>query len=80
MLTFDHKRLVARHPTEVSRFRRWLLSASPGELTQVAVAHERNGSCCRREPWNVTAASIVLAVRAPTLSIMFNLNDEPAVN
>jgi hypothetical protein len=80
MLTFDHLRLVQRDPRELARYRRYLLGLQVGQLAHAAVAHENDCSCCQRESWSVTAATIALAVQAPTPTIMFNLNDEPAVN
>ena len=62
MILFDHMRLVKRHPTELRRFRSWLLSAVPGDLEQVVIEHEPNGNCCKRESWNQTAAAIVVAL------------------
>jgi hypothetical protein len=80
MIQFDHLRLVKRQPTEVARFRRYLLSAMPGDLREVAVFHEDDGSCCRREQWHETASAIVLAVKPPTAPIMVNLYGETATD
>ena len=74
MITFDHLRLVRRQPTEVARYRRLVLGAQPGKMSELAIEHENDGSCCRKEPWNVTAASITLAINAPTPMVLMNLN------
>jgi hypothetical protein len=73
VITFDHLKLVRRQPTEVARFRRFLLSALPGDVTDVAILHEDDGRCCRRETWEATAEAIALAVRPPTSLVMVDL-------
>ncbi len=75
MIYFDHQKLVNRQPRELKRFRRYLLSVTAGEMAEEAsICHEDDGSCCRREPWNVTATRIVLAVKPPTPIMMVNTN------
>jgi hypothetical protein len=78
MIVFDHEKLVKRKPTELARFRRWVLSGRPGELERVIVEHESNGSCCRKEAWNTTAASIITALEPPTPQVLINMNDAEA--
>jgi hypothetical protein len=75
MIVFDHERLVRRHPTEMRRFRSWVLSAQPGDLERIVIEHESNGSCCRAEAWNSTAASIITALEPATPQVLINLND-----
>jgi hypothetical protein len=73
MLTFDHMKLVRRQPTEVKRFRDWVLSAQPGEFCEVAVVHENDGRCCRKEPWNATARALIEAMKPTVTQVMVNL-------
>jgi len=74
MIRFDHMRLVNRQPTEMSRFRSWVLSAAPGEFAEVIVTHEHDGRCCRQEPWNETASKIIEALNPPVAQVLLNLN------
>jgi hypothetical protein len=73
VLRFDHLLLAKRDPREVKRFRGYLVGLTAGKFTEIAVEHEDNGSCCRREPWNATVAAIVLAVNPPTRMVMVNV-------
>jgi hypothetical protein len=73
MIAFDHLRLVNRDPRELARFRGYLLGLSAGDVQDVQVLHEADDSCCAREPWNLTAAALVLAVGPPTRIAMVNL-------
>jgi hypothetical protein len=75
VIRFDHLKLVRRHPTELRRFRSWLLSARPGNLEQVVIEHEANNACCRKEAWNDTAASIITALEPPTPQLLINMNE-----
>lgn len=74
MLILDHQRLVERNLEEVNKLRRYLLGLQDGGLTEMAIAHERDDSCCKREPWNRTFAEIVLAVNPPTTIVSVNLD------
>ncbi len=74
MRTFDHLKLVRRDPDELARFRRWVLSGQPGDLEHVAVLHDADGNCCRREPWNKTAATIINALAPTVPQVLVNLN------
>jgi hypothetical protein len=74
MIRFDHERLVKRHPTEMRRFRSWILSAQPHELERVIIEHESNGSCCKREAWNTTASIIVEALQPAVPTVKLNMN------
>jgi hypothetical protein len=76
MLTLDHARLVARQPRELKRLRRFLLEATAGSLTELAVEHKADDSCCRREPWNATLAAVVLSVKPPCPVVAVNLPRE----
>jgi hypothetical protein len=67
-------RLVKRHPCELKRFRTWVLSGGPGSFERVVIEHEPNGSCCKREAWNDTAASIITALEPLTTQVLINLN------
>jgi hypothetical protein len=73
MMTFDHLRLVRRQPTEVKRFRDWVLGAQPGDFNEVCVEHEHDGRCCRKEPWDTTARTLVEAMKPPMTQVMVNL-------
>ncbi|HWG41339.1 MAG TPA: hypothetical protein VN688_01035 [Gemmataceae bacterium] len=73
MIQFDHLKLVRRQPTEMARFRRWLLEAQPGQYSELIILHERDGRCCRRESWAETSATIIEAVRPPTPQVLVNL-------
>jgi hypothetical protein len=73
MIAFDHLKLARRNLSELKRFREWLMSAAPGEFDEVAVIHERDRRCCRKEPWDATAKAIVEAVRPPTPQILLNV-------
>ncbi len=73
MLTFDHLKLVKRDPVELARFREFLLGGQIGIWDEVKISHERNESCCRREPWNETLVTIYEAVKPPTKLVAVNL-------
>jgi hypothetical protein len=75
VITFDHQLLVNRDLRELARFRSYVLSIGKGEYSEATVAQEHNDSCCRKEPWITTAAAIVLAIDAPTPTIMVNVHD-----
>jgi hypothetical protein len=75
---FDHLKLVRRESREMARFRRWVLAAQLGELARVSVLHEHNGYCCKKEPWNKTAASIIKALEPSTPQVLVNLNQPGA--
>jgi hypothetical protein len=75
MIVFDHEKLVKRKPTELARFRRWVLSGQAGELEQVIIEHENDHSCCRREVWNQTATAIITALKPSTPHVLINLNN-----
>jgi hypothetical protein len=79
MIQFDHLRLVRRQPTEVARFRRYLLSAAPRELSELAIVHENDGRCCRLEKWDETAARIIDAVNPTTSLMLVQWNSPEAV-
>jgi hypothetical protein len=79
MITFDHWRLVKRNPRELRKFRSWVLSARPGEISRVRVAHEANGKCCRKEEWDTTARTIVEGLQPNVPTVMVNVNDPEAV-
>jgi hypothetical protein len=51
------------------------LSAQPGDLERVVVEHEPDGSCCRRESWTDTAASIITALEPSAPQVLINMND-----
>jgi hypothetical protein len=74
MTTFDHLKLVKRDPRELARFRRWVLSGEPGRLENVAVVHESDHKCCKRELWSQTAASIINALEPSIPQVLVNLN------
>jgi hypothetical protein len=71
-LTLNHLKLVRRDLREVTRFRTWLLSAQAGAVEHADVLHEADGSCCRREHWHVTAATLALAIRPGTPTVIVN--------
>lgn len=73
MTIFDHMKLVRRELCEVSRFRDWILSAQAGELSHVAIVHEDDDSCCEREPWNDTAATLHDAIKPAVRQVFVNL-------
>jgi hypothetical protein len=56
------------------RFRSFILGVLPGGPEHVRVLHEDDGSCCKRESWNQTAAAIVVALQPPVPTIMVNRN------
>jgi hypothetical protein len=70
MLTLDHLRLVERHPAEVTKVRQLLLENRTVEL---AVLHEADDSCCRREAWHTTWAAIYNALRPPGRRVVLDL-------
>lgn len=74
MTAFDHLKLIRREPRELARFRRYLASIGRSEMTELAVMHEADNGCCRREPWNRTLASIVAAVKNPVPLVAVNLD------
>jgi hypothetical protein len=65
MIVFDHLKLVRRNLTELARYRRFVLGATRGELTEIAIAHEHDNRCCRLEPWPITQARILAAILPP---------------
>ncbi|HTU22875.1 MAG TPA: hypothetical protein VMG10_32850 [Gemmataceae bacterium] len=73
MLVFDHGKLARRQPREMKRFRRWLLEAEEGSVSEVAIVHENNGSCCRLEAWEETASAILNALKPPVPQVFLNL-------
>lgn len=75
MITFDRMKLVHRDPREMASFRRWVLSGQPGRLEGVVVLHEHDNRCCRREPWNQTAASVINALEPSTPQVLINVNN-----
>jgi hypothetical protein len=77
MTKFDHAKLVRRDPVELARFRRWVLSGQAGDLEAVAVVHDRDGRCCKSEPWSQTAAVIIIALEPATPQVLLNLNQPP---
>lgn len=56
MISFDHSRLIDGNADEIGRMIDFMLS--PGAIGKAAVMHERDGSCCQREPFGVTRARI----------------------
>lgn len=75
MTTFDHAKLVRRDLAELARFRRWILGGQGGDLEAVAVVHDANGRCCRRESWEQTAERIISALEPAVTQVLINLND-----
>jgi len=52
----DHHRLVRRRRSEVERFRR-IFETLDG-ANQLNILHEGDGSCCRRERWQLTFSAL----------------------
>jgi hypothetical protein len=77
MLTLDHLKLGRRDVREVSKFRTWLLSAQAGTVEHAVVEHEEDGSCCRIEPWSVTAVKLAEAIQSPTPAVIVNVGGRP---
>ena len=77
MIYFDHLKLVRRELREVKKFRDWLLSAQVGEVQAVAVLHEHNNCCCRREKWRITARKLTEAIKPATPTVMIQVGEEP---
>jgi len=73
MLVFDHGKLARRQPREMKRFRRWILEAETESVCEVAIVHEDYGSCCRLEAWDITASTIVNALKPRCNQIFLNL-------
>jgi hypothetical protein len=61
VLTIDHQDYLneRRYRRQVHAALRRLSGKQPGRLYDVNVAHERDGSCCAREPWLTTWARII---------------------
>jgi hypothetical protein len=57
MIIFDHMKLVNRQPREMKRFRKYLLERQ-AELEEIAIGHEADFSCCKREPYAITLQTI----------------------
>jgi hypothetical protein len=72
MLTIDHAKLVRRDPAELKRFRSFLLGVRVGDVEGISIEHESDWSCCDAEPWEMTAATIVVALQLPTRLMMLN--------
>jgi hypothetical protein len=68
-MTLDHMKLVNRQPRELKKLRRCLLGAQRGEVLDLAVEHEHDGSCCDREPWPVTIRITVAALESKALYV-----------
>jgi len=75
MIAFDHLRLITGQPSETKRFRGWVLAAQPGDVSQLAIVHEANGDCCRRERWNITAGRIIAALKPTVPQVLVNLTN-----
>ena len=65
-MTFDHLLLARRDTREVARFAGYLLGIQQGQVRNVRIEHEADGSCCDREAWPKTMRAIQEAVRPPT--------------
>lgn len=74
VLRFDHLKLTRRDRREVRRFRAWLASAETGNAIETMTLHEADGSCCRAEPWNDTAAALGKAAGLTRRIVMINLD------
>ncbi len=74
MTTLDHQKLITGDPSEMQKFRSLLLGGHPGVVQEVAVEHEADGSCCRRESWPRTRTRIAGAVKPPTPTVPVNLD------
>lgn len=69
MQHFDHLKLICGDLVELARFRRWLIVQDGA----IAIEHEDDGRCCRREAWNATSIRIHHAVRPPRPVVVVNL-------
>jgi hypothetical protein len=76
MIVLDHLLLVRRDVQEVAKFRRFLESQGRGDVGALAVAHEEDGSCCRREPWAATLSTLVDAIQ-PAVPVVFATVSDP---
>jgi hypothetical protein len=74
MIRFDHLKLARRDWQETGRFVSWLKdrAAEGAGVWDLAVLHEADRRCCRKEPWPATLARLlperalaVFAVEAP---------------
>jgi hypothetical protein len=61
----DHLKLIAREEAEVERMVKIIRSGVPGTPLPIRIDHEKDGGCCRREPWDTTLAFIVGLVDSP---------------
>jgi hypothetical protein len=66
-MRFDHQRLVRRDPAEVKKLRAFL-GARRGTVSEMAVVHEHDNRCCKRESWPRTLAAVLAGADAPTAS------------
>lgn len=71
MLTLDHQKLVNRDRDEIQKFLRCTV---PSKRIEYGVLHEANDSCCKMEPWNLTAKFLLGAYRPDERFIMLNLH------
>jgi hypothetical protein len=70
VLELDHLAYIKHRPYRRkahAAFRRFVRE-NPGGLALWDVLHEANDSCCRREPWIVTRASLLQALADDGLS------------
>lgn len=67
MVKFDHFKLAKRDLRELKKYRSCLASISRGEVVEVAIEHESDGSCCMLEAWPDTLRRIVGSIQSDTL-------------
>jgi hypothetical protein len=77
MLTLDHLKLVRRDVREVKKLRTLLLSMAPGTVWNAIVLHEANGSCCKKEPWRITASRLIAAIKPTATTIQVDVGGTP---
>ena len=64
LLELDHLQYIKFRPyrRKVNAAVRRYAEEHRGEAARLTVAHEDNGSCCRREPWGDTFARLIEAL------------------
>jgi hypothetical protein len=72
----DHQELVGRQPREIRRLRKLVLELAPGKLQNIAVEHEHDSSCCKKERWPVTLRTILAALKIKALYVTLGAGAE----
>ena len=65
----NHEKLVQRNPRALKQFRRLVLGLDRWHGREIDVTHARDGSCCKKEPWNLTLQRLSAALHTNLLHV-----------